>query len=90
MNDLIRPTLYDAYHDILPLVSEPNGDASPQLSGRCGRAGLRDRATISRATGTTCRKWRQGDLLAVMTAGAYGAVQSGTYNSRPAGGGSAC
>lgn len=78
MNDLIRPTLYDAYHEILP-VDEPRG--GPEL--------------VSDVVGPVCetgdyfahdRKlptMEQGDLLAVMTAGAYGASQSGTYNSRP-------
>ena len=79
MNDLIRPTLYDAHHEIWP-VEEP--DAS----------GRRIRADV---VGPVCES---GDflaldrylaeptssaLLAVMSAGAYGAVQAGTYNTRP-------
>ena len=78
MNDLIRPTLYDAWHDILPSWSRPpTGRAwSRTWSAQCARA-----ATIWRS-GATCRN-PPGDLLAVMTAGAYGAVQANTYNTRP-------
>lgn len=77
MNDLVRPTLYDAYHEILPVHSEP---AKPEI--------------IADIVGPVCetgdyfalaRKLPEplpGDLLAVMSAGAYGAVQAGTYNSR--------
>jgi diaminopimelate decarboxylase len=79
MNDLIRPTLYEAWHDILP-VAEPQ-KAAPTLPvdvvGPVCESGdfiARDRSLPPLA---------QGDLIAVMTAGAYGAVQSGTYNSRP-------
>ena len=79
MNDLIRPTLYDAWHDILP-VAQAAG-AAPCLPvdvvGPVCESGdfiARDRPLPPLA---------QGDLIAIMTAGAYGAVQSGTYNSRP-------
>ena len=79
MNDLIRPTLYEAHHEIQP-VAEP----------RSGRAG-----TVADVVGPVCESGdflaldrdmvepQPGDLLAVMTAGAYGAVQAGTYNTRP-------
>ena len=79
MNDLIRPTLYEAHHDIRP-VAEPAPGAAPDRRRR-GRPGLRDR----RFPGARPRPGRSpqpGDLLAVMTAGAYGAVQAGTYNTR--------
>jgi diaminopimelate decarboxylase len=79
MNDLIRPTLYDAYHEIIP-VSEPNGDAARKVADVVGpvcESG--DYFARARALPPV----EEGDLLAVMTAGAYGAVQSGTYNSRP-------
>ncbi len=49
---------------------------APTSSARCARP-----ATTSRST-ATCRKRKPGDLLALMTAGAYGAVQAGTYNTR--------
>jgi diaminopimelate decarboxylase len=79
MNDLIRPTLYDAHHDIWP-VNEAR-KAAPMITadvvgGVCetGDYFAKDRRMP---------RPEQGDLLAVMTAGAYGAVQAGTYNTRP-------
>jgi diaminopimelate decarboxylase len=79
MNDLIRPTLYDAHHDILPIV-EPPADAPRLVADVVGpvcESG--DYLALSR----DMPKIRPGDLLAVMTAGAYGAVQANTYNTRP-------
>jgi diaminopimelate decarboxylase len=78
MNDLIRPTLYDAHHEIQSVV-EPRRDAARLRADVVGPvcesgdylAQDRDIAEVA-----------AGDLLAVMTAGAYGAVQAGTYNSR--------
>jgi len=79
MNDLIRPTLYEAHHDITP-VKEP-------IAG--------GRRIVADVVGPVCESGdflaleremvepTPGDLLAVMTAGAYGAVQAGTYNTRP-------
>jgi diaminopimelate decarboxylase len=79
MNDLIRPTLYDAHHDIRP-VREP---------------ALGRRRIVADVVGPVCESGdyfalgrelaapEAGDCLALMTAGAYGATQSGTYNSRP-------
>lgn len=78
MNDLIRPTLYDAYHQIVT-VAEPD------------RGGERVNVDVVGPiceTGDTFAKNRSlppvlaGDLLAVRTAGAYGAVQASTYNTR--------
>jgi diaminopimelate decarboxylase len=78
MNDLIRPTLYEAYHEIWP-VAEPRAEAR------------RIRADV---VGPVCESGdflaldrdlvepKAGDLLAIMSAGAYGAVQAGTYNTR--------
>ena len=51
------------------------------MTRRRGRSGLRDRR-LSRRSTATCRGSQPGDLIAVGTAGAYGAVQAGTYNSR--------
>ncbi len=79
MNDLIRPTLYDAHHDIRP-VREPTSGS---------------RRIVADVVGPVCESGdffaldrelaapQAGDYLALMTAGAYGATQSGTYNSRP-------
>jgi diaminopimelate decarboxylase len=79
MNDLIRPTLYDAHHDIRP-VREPLPDAPhirADVVGPVCESG--DFLALDRDMVTP----RAGDLLAVMSAGAYGAVQAGTYNTRP-------
>jgi diaminopimelate decarboxylase len=78
MNDLIRPTLYDAYHEILA-VDEGRNETSLEadMVGPVCETG--DYFAKSRRM----PKFQQGDLVAIMTAGAYGAVQSGTYNTRP-------
>ena len=78
MNDLIRPTLYEAYHDIWP-VNEARSDMPPiqqDIVGPVCETG--DFLAEDRALSPV----EPGDLLAVMTAGAYGAVMSSTYNSR--------
>lgn len=79
MNDLIRPTLYDAHHDIRP-VRLPAPDA-PRLTGDV--VGPVCESGDYLALGREMSQPQPGDLLAVMTAGAYGAVQAGTYNTRP-------
>src|SRR5450759_3771005 len=91
MNDLMRPALYDAYHDILPVLREP----SPQSSPASGRGGKRERQSlIYEVVGPICET---GDfighardlaiapqsLLAVLSAGAYGMSMSSNYNTRP-------
>jgi diaminopimelate decarboxylase len=79
MNDLIRPTLYEAHHDIRP-VREPAPDAvriTADVAGPICETGdyfALDRDMVGP---------HPGHLLAIMTAGAYGAVQAGTYNTRP-------
>jgi diaminopimelate decarboxylase len=79
MNDLVRPTLYEAHHAIRP-VREPAAAAPRLLADIVGpvcESGdflALDREIIEPAP---------GDLLAIMSAGAYGAVQAGTYNTRP-------
>jgi diaminopimelate decarboxylase len=78
MNDLIRPTLYEAHHDIVP-VREPVKNAPTMIADVVGpvcESG--DYLALDRSVPEP----KPGDLLAVMTAGAYGAVQSGTYNTR--------
>jgi diaminopimelate decarboxylase len=77
MNDLVRPTLYEAHHDILPV-----------------REGSRAPRIVADVVGPVCETGddpaldrdmaepEAGDLIAIMTAGAYGAVQAGTYNTR--------
>lgn len=78
MNDLIRPTLYDAYHEIVP-VREPVG-AETMLTDVVGPV---CESGDYLAKGRRLPRVDAGDLLATMTAGAYGAVQAGTYNTRP-------
>jgi diaminopimelate decarboxylase len=77
MNDLIRPTLYDAHHDVLPVEEavKQNEFEADVVGGVCETG---DYFAKSRRMAAV----KQGDLLAFMTAGAYGAVQSGTYNTR--------
>ena len=79
MNDLIRPTLYEAYHDIWP-VAEMRSDMSPMQQDIVGPVcETGDYLAQDRAL----PPFEAGDLIAVMTAGAYGAVMSSTYNTRP-------
>ena len=78
MNDLIRPTLYDAHHDIKPVVLLEKGFA-PEIVDVVGPV---CETGDYLALGRLMPPAKAGDLLAVMTAGAYGAVQAGTYNSR--------
>jgi diaminopimelate decarboxylase len=78
MNDLIRPTLYEAHHDIRPVLEPAPG--APRI--------------VADVVGPVCESGdflaldrdmaapQPGDLIAIMTAGAYGAVQAGTYNTR--------
>src|SRR5579862_4667777 len=78
MNDLIRPTLYEAHHDIRPVREQRAG--APRIVadvvGPVCESG--DFLALDRSLPVP----QPGDLLALMTAGAYGAVQAGTYNTR--------
>ncbi|MCE8556207.1 diaminopimelate decarboxylase [Ruegeria pomeroyi] len=79
MNDLIRPAMYDAHHDIVPVI-EPEPGVEPQPYDIVGPVC---------ETGDTFAKARMmpplaaGDLVAFRSAGAYGAVMSSEYNTRP-------
>ena len=79
MNDLIRPTLYDAWHEITP-IAEP-GPATPwitaDLVGPVCESG--DFIALDRKL----PQMHAGDFYAIGSAGAYGAVQASTYNTRP-------
>jgi len=78
MNDLVRPTLYDAHHEIWP-AAEPAPEAPRLVADVVGpicESG--DFLALDRELAEP----KPGDLLAVMSAGAYGAVQAGAYNSR--------
>jgi diaminopimelate decarboxylase len=79
MNDLVRPAMYDAYHDIRP-VSAPRPGANLLTYDVVG--------PICETGDTFCRErglppLATGDLVAFMTAGAYGATMSSEYNTRP-------
>jgi diaminopimelate decarboxylase len=77
MNDLIRPTLYEAHHDIVPVRPVPGAPwIRADVVGPVCETG--DYLALNRDLPEPAA----GDLLAVMTAGAYGAVQAGTYNTR--------
>ena len=79
MNDLIRPAMYDAHHDIVPLI-EPGPGSMPARYDVVGPVC---------ESGDTFAKRRAlpplsaGDLVAFRSAGAYGAVMSSEYNTRP-------
>lgn len=76
MNDLIRPSLYDAHHEILP-VRETGGAITGDVVGPICESG------DFLATDRTLPAVSEGDLLAVMSAGAYGFSMASNYNSRP-------
>jgi diaminopimelate decarboxylase len=78
MNDLIRPTLYDAHHDILPV----DADVAARRAVRTDVVGPVCETGDYLALDRMLPEADRGDLMAVMTAGAYGAVQAGTYNTR--------
>jgi diaminopimelate decarboxylase len=79
MNDLIRPTLYEAFHEIVPVAEAPPNAATitADIVGPVCESG--DYLAQGRELATPA----QGDLLAIRSAGAYGAVMASTYNSRP-------
>lgn len=78
MNDLLRPTLYDAWHDVEAVTPRPTTDSTPayDIVGPICESGdwlARDRRL----------ELHQGDLLAIMSAGAYAFTMSSQYNTRP-------
>ena len=78
MNDLMRPTLYDAYHEIVPVLEPKPGTpvVVTDVAGPVCETG--DYLALARPL----PELQPGDLISVMTAGAYGAVLSSEYNSR--------
>jgi diaminopimelate decarboxylase len=77
MNDLIRPALYDAWHDIVPVDLPASAVVAPaDVVGPVCESG------DTFATGRDLPPLAEGDLVALTNAGAYGAVMSSTYNSR--------
>jgi diaminopimelate decarboxylase len=76
MNDLIRPAIYDAYHGIKPLREPSAAEQAYDVVGPICETG--DTFTRNRMLPPL----EEGDLVAFMTAGAYGAVMASTYNAR--------
>jgi diaminopimelate decarboxylase len=77
MNDLIRPALYQAFHEIVPVLPRAGRAAPVDIVGPVCETGdffAHDRKM---------KPVEPGDLLAILDAGAYGMVQSSNYNTRP-------
>ena len=75
MNDLIRPTLYDAYHPVVPVLQRDGATTTYDIVGPVCESGdwlAKERALVL----------EQGDLLAVLCAGAYGMTMASNYNTR--------
>jgi diaminopimelate decarboxylase len=96
MNDLIRPALYRSYHEIVP-VNQPGGTGSVPSNKKADDTEVVPPSAIEKIdiVGPVCESGdffaldrempqiREGDLLAIMSAGAYGFVMASNYNSRP-------
>ena len=80
MNDLIRPALYQSYHEIVPVCRASVSDAS---SGKIDIVGPVCESGDFFALDREMPELHEGDLLAIMSAGAYGFVMASNYNSRP-------
>jgi diaminopimelate decarboxylase len=78
MNDLLRPSLYEAWHDIVPL-----GAAAARAAVEYDVVGPVCETGDTVATGRQLPRCEAGDLVAILGAGAYGASMASTYNSRP-------
>jgi len=77
MNDLLRPAMYDAHHEIIPVAQKAGDKISVDFAGPVCESS--DVFAKNRETD----KLSAGDLVAIKSAGAYGAVMASTYNSRP-------
>jgi diaminopimelate decarboxylase len=77
MNDLIRPAMYDAHHDIVPVREKQEPRARYDVVGPVCESSDRFAADME------LPELASGDLVAILTAGAYGAVMSSSYNARP-------
>ena len=76
MNDLLRPALYDAHHDVWPVVKNDNPTSNFNVVGPICETGDFLAKDVDIAAS-------ENDLLAIRTVGAYGSVMSSNYNSRP-------
>jgi diaminopimelate decarboxylase len=88
MNDLIRPALYQSYHEIVPCRTSAAADADPSMSTsksleRIDIVGPVCESGDFFALDREMPELHEGDLLAIMSAGAYGFVMASNYNSRP-------
>jgi diaminopimelate decarboxylase len=79
MNDLIRPAMYDAWHEIIPVVEPAPGSARVPYDV----VGPVCETSDQFAAGRTMPELKSADLVAILSAGAYGAVMAGDYNARP-------
>jgi len=77
MNDLIRPSYYEAYHEIVPVRKRTGRVLPSDVVGPVCETG------DTFCTDRPLARMAEGDLLAIMSAGAYGSVMASTYNSRP-------
>jgi diaminopimelate decarboxylase len=80
MNDLIRPALYEAHHEIVAVAEPKMGSPWPRydvVGPVCETSDLF-------AAGRPLPELKSGDLVAILSAGAYGAVMASDYNARPA------
>ena len=79
MNDLVRPAMYDAFHEIVPVV-EPEAGGRGETYDVVGP--VCETSDIF-AAGRAMPPLKSGELVAILSAGAYGAVMAGDYNARP-------
>jgi diaminopimelate decarboxylase len=80
MNDLIRPALYEAYHEIIPVMRSASPDAKSEVADIVGPVcETGDFFARDRELPTV----EEGELLAILDAGAYGMVLASNYNTRP-------
>ena len=76
MNDLVRPSLYDSYHQIQPVIEKEREEITADVVGPICESG------DYLAKGRKIFRFERGELMAVMSAGAYGFTMSSNYNSR--------
>ena len=79
MNDLIRPAMYDAWHEIAAVTEPAPGSPRPKYDVVGPVCETSDLFAADRAL----PELKSGDLVAILSAGAYGAVMAGDYNARP-------
>jgi diaminopimelate decarboxylase len=82
MNDLARPSLYDAHHEILPVIRK-SGQEADEVMETVDVVGPICESGDFLAKDRQLPSFNQGDLMAVMSSGAYGFTMSSNYNSRP-------